>query len=328
MTIIDYILPVSETKRVIFITYDGAELLDLAGPATVFNVATLVDRNACYECITCSAQGGLITHSGGLTLDTRPLANIRFKRNDTVLVIGGVREALTLALNSNNLISALQRLASKVERYGSVCSGSFLLGAAGLLDGKRTATHWAARRPLQKMYEQATVDEDQLYVQDGQLWTSAGVTTGIDMALAMVEKDHSSLLKSSVAKQLVVYSHRPGSQSQFSQLLSAQARVEQHFAGLVDWVMGRLDQPPKVEEMADFVGMTQRSFYRKFTRLFEQPPGKFVERLRMDHARHLIEAGELCKSVAAKVGFRSEAAFRTAFKDAYGVTPRHYTSMH
>ena len=120
MTIIDYIPPMSETKRVIFITYDGAELLDLAGPATVFNVATRVDRNACYECVTCSAQGGLITHSGGLTLDTRPLANIRFKRNDTVLVIGGVREALTLAINSNKLISALQRLRAKAH-FG--CNG-------------------------------------------------------------------------------------------------------------------------------------------------------------------------------------------------------------
>lgn len=327
MTTNDYIVPMSISKRVIFVTYVGAELLDLSGPATVFNAATLLDHNACYECIPCSAAGGPIEHSGGLTLETRSLSSIELQTTDTVLIIGGLRQAVEEAIKSESIIAALKRASLIVERYGSICSGSTVLHAAGLIEGKRFTTHWAEHRRGRDAQQNPISNEDGLYIKDGRLWTSAGVTTGIDMALSMVEEDHGGLLKARVAKYLVVYSHRPGNQSQFSQVLNAQVRVEQHFTGLVEWVMRRLDRPPKVEEMAKFVGMSRRSFYRKFTELLEMPPGKFIERLRLDHARHLIEVGEMGKSVAPRVGYRSVAAFRTAFKGAFGVTPRHYASM-
>jgi len=327
MTINDYIVPMPISKRVIFVTYVGAELLDLSGPATVFNAATLLDPNVSYECIPCSAEGGPIEHSGGLKLETRSLSSVKFQTTDTVLVIGALRQAIERAIKSESIIGALKRASLIAERYGSICSGSTFLQAAGLIEGKRFTTHWAAQTKGRGTQENTGSDDDGLYAKDGRLWTSAGVTTGIDMALSMVEEDHGGLLKASVAKYLVVYSHRPGNQSQFSQVLSAQVRIEQHFTGLVEWVMRRLDRPIKVEEMADLVGMSRRSFYRKFTEVLEMPPGKFIERLRLDHARHLIEVGEMGKSVAPKVGYRSVAAFRTAFKGAFGVTPRHYANM-
>lgn len=327
MTIINYILPMAKSERVIFITYPNAQLLDLTGPAAVFSLAARMQAKPDYEVIVASEQGGLITHSAGIAVDTVPLTSLRFRSNDSVFVIGGSLHAVEQAMDSLTLIKKLKAAANSVKRYGSICTGTFVLGAAGLLEGKRTTTHWAAYRKLQERFNDSQVDSNALYVEDGHLWTSAGVTTGIDMALAIVEADCGSPLKAKIAKQLVVYSHRPGNQAQFSQLLAAQTRTEERFEGLVQWLMKRLTQPPMVEEMAEFVGMSTRSFHRKFIKLYNMPPGKFAERVRLDHARGLLEAGELSKSVAHKIGFKSDAAFRTAFKTAYGVTPSHYANM-
>lgn len=324
----DYILPMKNSRRIIFITYENAELLDLTGPASVFNTASLINATPLYKCLVVSPKGGLVTHNSGITLETRSLSSIRYNNTDTVLVIGAARAPLEHAMKSKSLLATLRRAASSAERYGSVCSGSFLLGAAGLLEGKMTTSHWAANRLLQSTYVNARVDTKKLYVNDGALWSSAGVTTGIDMALAMLEADHGSALKSQVAKQLVIYHHRPGNQSQFSEILDAQIRVNEHFNGLVDHLLERIDTQVKVEEMAQFANMSERSFYRKFSLLFDVSPSKFFERLRLDHARLLIESGETVKCTAPQSGFKSKSAFRTAFKEAYGVTPRHYAEMH
>jgi transcriptional regulator GlxA family with amidase domain len=328
MTINDYIMPMTKTKRIIFITYDNAELLDLAGPISVFNAASLISPKPIYKCIVASPYGGLVTHNSGVALDTRPLSSIKYRHSDTVLVIGATRSPLDQAIKSEALLVSLKRASLNAERYGSVCSGSFLLGAAGLLDGKRTTSHWVANSRLQRMHPNTFVDTNALYVHDGKLWSSAGVTTGIDMALAMVEADHGSTLKSEVAKQLVVYHHRPGNQSQFSNVLDAQIRVDEHFAGLVAMLTNSFDRQVKVDEMAQFVSMSERSFYRKFSSLFDISPAKFFERLRLDHARLLLESGGTVKSTVPQTGFKSDSAFRSAFKETYGVTPRHYLEMY
>ena len=328
MTINDYIPPMTKTKRIIFITYDNAELLDLAGPISVFNAASLISPKPIYKCIVVSPNGGLVTHNSGVALDTRALSSIRYRHSDTVLVIGATRSALDQAIKSETILASLKRASLNAERYGSVCSGSFLLGAAGLLDGKRATSHWAANGQLQRTYPHVFVDAKALYVNDGKLWSSAGVTAGIDMALAMVESDHGILLKTEVAKQLVVYHHRPGNQSQFSDLLDTQARVGKHFTGLVTMLTNSIDRQVKVDEMAQLMNMGERSFYRKFASLFEISPAKFFERLRLDHARLLLESGGTVKSITPQTGFKSESAFRSAFKEAYGVTPRHYMEMH
>lgn len=315
------------TERIIFITYPDAQVLDLTGPAAVFSLATRLSAKASYECVIASEKGGLVAHSSGISVASVPLCSLKFRASDSFFVVGGGLKPIEKLIESGALLKVLQKAAKTVKRYGSICSGTFILGAAGLIDGKRVTTHWFASRELQTRYSNARVDVDALYVQHEKMWTSAGVTTGIDMALAIVAADFGNNLKAKVAKRLVVYSHRPGNQAQFSQLLEAQTRSEVHFDGLFEWLIKRLNQPPRVEEMAEFVGMSTRSFHRRFSDLFEMPPGKFVERVRLDHARELLEAGELSKSVAHKIGFKSDAAFRCAFKTVYGVTPSHYASM-
>ena len=328
MTIKDYIPPMSKIKRIILITYHHAELLDLAGPISVFNAASKLSPSTLYRCVVVSPKGGLVMHNSGVELDTRPLASIRYNQSDTVLVIGATRSPLEQAIECKLLLESLKRAALNAERYGSICSGSFLLGAAGLLENKKATSHWSANQTLQQRYLNTHVDTQKLYINDGKLWTSAGVTTGIDMALAMVEADHGSVLKSKVAKQLVVYHHRPGNQSQFSNILDAQVRVDEHFSGLVEMLQTKIDSQVKVDEMAHFMHMSERSFYRKFSSLFSISPGKFFERLKLDHARLLLESGETVKSTAPQIGFKSKSAFRSAFKENYGVTPRHYAVMH
>ena len=319
-------MPVS-AKRIIFLTFPGAELLDLSGPLAVFNTASRLNQSRSYTCIVGSAKGGLVSHSCGTRMDTQETARIRFRSSDTVLVAGAAKDRITQAINQGGLLRALTRAAQRVERYGSICTGSFLLGACGLLDGKRSTTHWAGLKTHQRLFNNTCVDEHSLYVSDGRLWTSAGVTTGIDMALAMVEEDCGGAVRSQVAKLLVVYSHRPGNQSQFSDILIAQTRENERFLGLVDWLNQRINQPPQVEEMASYVNMSSRTFSRQFKEAFGQSPGKFLERMRMDRARELVESGELTKVVATKVGFASEASFRSAFRQAFGVTPTHYLRM-
>ncbi|MFT6094226.1 MAG: transcriptional regulator GlxA family with amidase domain [Pseudohongiellaceae bacterium] len=327
MTINNYILPMSKSERIIFITYPDAQILDFTGPAAVFSLAARLGAKPNYECVIASEKGGLVAHSSGISVDSIPLRCLKFRASDSFFVVGGGLKPIEKAVKSAYLLKTLQKAAKITKRYGSICSGTFVLGAAGLLDGKRVTTHWFASRELQTRFANARVDGDALYVQDKKMWTSAGVTTGIDMALAIVAADCGNILKAKVAKRLVVYSHRPGNQAQFSQLLEAQTRSEAHFDGLFEWLVKRLKQPPRVEEMAEFVGMSTRSFHRKFSDSFEMPPGKFVERVRLDHGRELLEAGELSKSVAYKIGFKSDAAFRCAFKAVYGVTPSHYGAM-
>ncbi len=302
-------------------------MLDFVGPMSVFNTASRMSDAGHYECVVASACGGLVEHSCGTKLETRKVSSIRFTANDTVLVAGALTKPIKRAINARAITHALKRAAQRVHRYGSICTGSFLLGAAGLLAGKKVATHWTTDDSLANMFEHAEVDGDSLYVEDGQLWSSAGVTAGIDMALAMLKQDLGSALTSRVAKMLVVYSHRPGNQSQFSDLLIAQDKLDAHFSGLFDWIQQRLDHPPLIDEMAAHVNMSSRSFSRRFKTIFDVSPGKFLEHLRLDHSRELIESGEAIKQAAAKVGFSSEAAFRSAFKGVYGVTPGHYLKM-
>ncbi|MCU7917877.1 MAG: helix-turn-helix domain-containing protein [Candidatus Thiodiazotropha sp. (ex Epidulcina cf. delphinae)] len=328
MTIIGYILPMTKCRRMIFIAYKGVELLDVAGPAAVFSAANAISGKTLYNTKIATPCGDGALTSSGLLLASENLETIKFTALDTVLVVGAYKQQLVEAMKNKVIPQALQAASKKVERYGSVCTGAFVLGVAGLLEGKHATTHWAGREQLAAIYKGTVVDTNALYVRDGKLWTSAGVAAGIDMALAIVETDHGTRLKSSIAKQLVVYSHRPGYQSQFSELLVAQIKADERYSALIDWLSTRLDKPTKVSEMANFLGMSERSFYRHFTETFNQTPSKFVERLKLDTSRNLIEAGQPINSVASSVGFRSESAFRSAFKAQFGITPTLYAQIH
>ncbi len=317
----------NKQRRIVFLTYSGFELMDLSGPMSVFTTANDLLGEQHYEIVTASSRGGQVHCAGGITISSTPLYKITIASTDTVLIVGAQRDRLLAAMSQKSLQLKLHEASKKAKRYGSVCSGAFVLAAAGLLDGKHCATHWAGYEDLTNNYTKTSVDRDALYVNDGRLWTSAGVTTGIDMALSMLAEDHGASIMGKVAKTLVVYAHRPGHQSQFSELLELQTASNGEFAALADWLQNTLDQPLKVSDMAQRMIMSERTFQRKFTLALGTTPAKFLENLRLDHAKQMIEAGQAIKAATISAGYRSQAAFRTAFKTRYGITPSQHAGM-
>jgi transcriptional regulator GlxA family with amidase domain len=277
--------------------------------------------------VVASPQGGNVSSSCGLSVATTRCRDLAIDKPDTVLVVGAYERSLAEAMRNGVLARTLQGAAEHAQRYGSVCSGTFLLAAAGVLAGRRVATHWAGCTRLAGTFKEAVVEADALYVVDGRLWTSAGVTTGIDMALAMLASDHGPRLMGQVAKQLIVYAHRPGHQSQFSALLSAQSAADGSFADLVLWLESRIQAPIKVSDMARRAGMSERTFHRKFTAATGMTPSKYRDGLRLERAKRYLESRDRVKKVAARIGFKSESAFRTAFRQQFGITPSHHSRM-
>lgn len=315
-----------------FIVYPSFELLDVSGAASVFNGANRAlqqqGKPAFYKVVLASAEGGAVESSGGVALETRPIAELRPGQADTLLVVGAEREPLLQAVADPALLAALPRLAGEAERFGSVCTGGFVLAALGLLDDRRIATHWDSCKPFAKAFPKVTVDPDALYVVDGQLWTSAGVTTGIDMALAMVARDLDAAIAGEVAKRLVLYARRPGYQSQFSPVLQAQVKGDSPFADLIGWIQSNLDAPLDVPSLADRAGLSERTFHRQFVAATGQTPARFVETARLDAARMLLSRGLSLKMVAAKVGLSPAPRLSDAFERRFGVAPRLFRDMH
>lgn len=315
-----------------FIVYPGFELLDAAGPTSVFNSANraLVQagKPAFYSVTLLSAQGGSIESSSGVAVGTKHIAELTPGEAQTILVVGAEREHLLPAVADSVLRAFLPALAAKAERFGSVCSGGFLLAALGLLDGHRIAAHWASCKPLAKTFPAITVDPDALYVVDGRLWTSAGVTAGIDMALAMIANDLDAAIAGEVAKRLILYARRPGYQSQFSPVLQAQVKGGSPFADLIGWIQANLDAPLDVPSLAYRAGLTERTFHRKFVAATGETPARFVEMARLDAARMLLSRGLSLKTVAAQVGLFSVARLTEAFERRFGIAPRLFRDMH
>jgi transcriptional regulator GlxA family with amidase domain len=220
------------------------------------------------------------------------------------------------------------RCASSATRFGAVCTGAFVLAALGLLDGKRVATHWFSCASLAEKYPSVTVDGDSLFVVDGKTWSSAGATAGIDMALAMVSRDLDGSMASQVAKGLVVYARRPGYQSQFSTLLLAQAQADGKFAELTGWLQANLHRPLDVPSLAARVGLSERTFYRKFVAATGDSPARFIESVRLDAARTLLSQGLSLKEIAAQVGLAPAARFTRAFERRFGISPSLFREVH
>lgn len=315
-----------------FIVYPGFELLDVSGPTSVFNGANRALRQrggpAFYKVGLASAEGGTVESSSGVAVETVAIAGLRPGEVQTVLVAGAEREPLLLAVADPALRTAIPGLATGAERFGSVCSGGFLLAALGLLDGHRVSTHWDSCKPLAAAFPKVTVDADALYVVDGRLWTSAGVTTGIDMALAMVAHDLDAAIAGEVAKRLILYARRPGYQSQFSPVLQAQVKGDSPFTDLIGWMQSNLAAPLDVSSLAARAGMTERTFHRKFVAATGQTPARFVETARLDAARMLLSGGLSLKSVAAQVGLFPPARLAEAFERRFGIAPRLFRDMH
>jgi transcriptional regulator GlxA family with amidase domain len=316
--------------RVVFIVYPGFEILDVSGPGAVFNGANRAVGGAtrCYEITLVSGQGGPVASSSGIVVDTRRIDTLVSETIGTLLVVGAEREPLLRAMGDQSLTQALPQLTRTAGRWGSVCTGVFMLAALGLIDGHRVATHWDACSPLAGAFPKVAVDPDSLYVVDGCLWTSAGVTTGIDMALAMISGDLGAKISGEVAKRLVLYARRPGYQSQFSPVLQAQVRADSPFGELIEWVQHNLDGVLDVPVLAARAGLTERTFHRKFVAATGETPARFVETARLDAARMLLSRGLSLKAVAAQVGLFPAARFSDAFERRFGVSPRLFRAMH
>lgn len=318
--------------HVVFVVYPGFELLDMSGPAAVFDgvnhVLTEAGKPGFYEITIVSATGGAIKSSSGVVIHSTPFSALESVRVDTLLVMGAQKGHLLRVLGDPDLRARLAGIAGRLPRFGSVCSGAFLLASLGLVDGRVVATHWNACDPLTRAYPRVKVDADALFVVDDELWTSAGVTTGIDMALAMVAQDIDAAIAGEVARGLVLYARRPGFQSQFSPLLQAQARADGPFAELIGWIMSNLSAKLDVPAIAARAGLSERTFHRRFVAATGDTPARFIESARLDAARMLLTRGVSLKSVAARVGLSPSARFTEAFERRFGITPTLFRETH
>ena len=326
MTGDDGILPNVATRRIYFVVYPGFEILDLSGPSSVFSAANMITGRTIYQVEVVSADGGPITCAAGPILLSRAIAEVAPGPKDTLFVVGAEQEALDRVMADESLKNWLVATVPAVQRFGSFCLGSFVLANAGLLDERSAVTHWAACRQLSDDFPRVELEPESLYVKDRKVWTSAGVTTGIDMALAMIEEDLGRGTMGEVARRLVIYAHRPGNQTQRSPVLDTQVLAGETFPGLIAWLDAHLHEQIRVEDMAAWANMSERNFYRKFTDKIGMTPSKYLEGLRLERGKQYLEAGVPLKAVVQAVGFRAESAFRTAFQTRFDQSPSFFQS--
>ena len=313
-----------QSKTIVIIAFDGVQLLDVTGPADVFAKADQL-RPDSYRLIITSPTGGEIVTNSGLTLSRAiPLAVVK-DDIDTILVAGGDEAALRRAIYEQGLADWLTDASVNTRRIGSVCTGAFALAAAGLLDGRRATTHWHSCDLLQQMCPAARVETDVIYTIDTPVYTSAGVTAGIDLALALVEEDFGRAIAAEVARELVLFVRRPGGQSQLSAGLAAQANASSRLGDLIPWIIDHRDADLSVSALAERSGMSERSFARNFREQTGQTPARFVEQTRLDHVCDLLENSDWpLERLAQRSGFGSVDALQRAFRRRYAMTPSEY----
>jgi transcriptional regulator GlxA family with amidase domain len=314
-------------RQIVIVGFEGVQLLDLAGPADVFDAASRVVEagggEPAYRLTIATAGGTAVRASCGMKIEPdADLAALDAPAVDTLLVAGGRGRK---ALEDSELVDALPRLASGARRFGSVCGGTFLLAAAGLLDGRRVTTHWAACDDLARRYPALAVEPDRIYVRDGHVITSAGITAGIDLALALVEEDHGVETARTVARWLVVFLQRPGGQSQFSQRLAAPVPGESPIRFLVDAIVAEPAGDHRVPVLAERASLSERQLSRLFAKQVRTTPARFVERVRVEAARDLLETSRTSvDAIAIGCGFGSAETMRRAFLRVLGVGPGEY----
>lgn len=302
------------SHRLAFVIFPGFQILDAAGPIAAFEIASRF-RPPGYALTVMAPEAGDVASSSGVPMRAGPLGDGPF---DTVMISGGDG---TRSLDQLGRISDWLRTV-RAERFTSVCSGAYLLASAGLLDGRRATTHWSRTEDFARRYPQVKLDADRIFIRDGHVWTSAGITAGIDLALALVEEDLGLEVARAVAQQLVVHQRRPGGQSQFSALVDMGGRTGR-FGELMDWMRAHLAEPLSVEQLAARVAMSPRNFARAFTAETGVTPAKAVERLRLEAARTAVETSHApIDQVAADTGFGDPERMRRAFLRAFGQPPQ------
>ncbi|MEQ5776779.1 helix-turn-helix domain-containing protein [Thalassospira sp. NFXS8] len=323
-------------RRVVFIITPQSVLLDVTGPLQAFHDANLLVQSnrgsphastppaPPYEIILASQTGGAIVTDTGIALPTVPLADLTDQPIDS-LIVAGTDEPLT-ALDDQALLGWLQTQKTQARRIASICIGAFLLGAAGILDGRNAVTHWRWCDRLQSRFPKAHVKPDPIYIRDGPVWTSAGVTTGIDMAIAMIEEDLGREAALAVARGLIMFIKRPGGQSQFSQPLNQQAYDRNgRFDALHVWIRKNLHLRLGVEDLAAQAHMSPRNFSRIYARETGTGPALALEKMRMDAARDYLETTHnTIAHIAVLCGFGDDERMRRCFIKHLGVAPGAY----
>jgi len=318
------------SKTIVFLAAPSTQILDVAGPFQVFvRAAEIFVREhpkyrPPYDVLLASStrRRSVITNCGLVLTGTKTFRTLRGPI-DTLLVAGGT--GVEEAAQDEELVLWLRKTAQRVRRIGSICTGAFLLAEAGLLDGKRAATHWNWAAKLANKFQQITVDPDPIYIRDGNTYTTAGVTAGMDLALALVEEDLGSPMALKVARELVLYLRRTGGQSQFSAALSLQASDRKQIEETRSWILDNLEQNLPVEKLAAKAGMSPRHFARVFLKDTGTTPAHFVERLRVDTARRrLEESRDKLEKVANDCGFGSIQTLRRSFLRVLRVPPNEY----
>jgi transcriptional regulator GlxA family with amidase domain len=316
-------------RRIAMVAFTDAQLLDITGPLEVFSRAARVisdeERRGPLPYvveIVAHRAGPVVTSSGLALVAGRGFARVR-GGVDTLLVSGGRGVAAEVA--DRTIARFVARMAPKVRRLASVCNGAFLLAQTGVLDGKRATTHWRSAGELAARHPAIRVDSDPIFVREGQVYTSAGVTAGMDLALAMVEDDHGAEVAREVARELVMFVHRPGGQSQFSVQLEHQLANREPLAELLAWMADHLDDDLSVAALARRAGMSPRNFARVFVREIGTTPGEYVELLRVEAARRTLEQSrDGVHQVADLHGFGSAETMRRAFARRLRVAPSAY----
>jgi transcriptional regulator GlxA family with amidase domain len=316
----------SKPLRVVLLAYDDMNLLDLSGPLqalSTVNRLAAVGEPLRYETIVASARGGSVMTSAGLPVTTVAASALKGLRIDTLIAAGGSTDAEFRA--DPALVDWIARRARSVRRLCSVCTGAFLLAAAGQLTGRRVTTHWDWAERLQDLYPTIQVDADPLYIRDGKVWTSAGVTAGIDMTLALIDQDFGHAVAIQTARQLVMFIKRSGGQSQFSAPLAAQFHDSGTFADLHAWIAAHITEDLGVERLAAQACMSARTFARVYVARVGRTPAKTVEFIRIEAACRALETTQLpLKRIGAEVGYPQEQNLRRVFVRHLGVGPLQY----
>jgi transcriptional regulator GlxA family with amidase domain len=321
-------MPSSKPIRVAILAYEGVSLLDLSGPLEALRAASThpnhLGTSLIYECSVHSVHGGPVMTADGVGLLTEPVSALDGHAIDTLIVPGACN--VDDVCRDLELIDWVRGRALECRRVCSVCVGAFLLAEAGLLNGRRAVTHWRHCGLLAARYPDISVEPDAIYIRDGAIWSSAGVTTGIDLALALIEQDCGRTVAMHVARVLVVYLRRMGGQSQYSALLEAQVEsASDTFAELERWIVENLTADLRVERLAERVGMSPRNFARRYTETRKRTPARTVEAIRVDAARRALEeTSDRIDEIARRCGFSDEEHMRGAFVRHVGLAPRAY----
>ena len=315
--------PAKSPIRVVVVVFPDVKLLDVTGPMQVFADAKR-SKAKDYELTIASAEGGLVQTDAHAPLDTVRMDEWGDKPIHTLLIAGGW--GVDDATKNPDFINGVKRLADISERVGSVCTGAFILAEAGLLDECKAVTHWWACDDLAKRYPHLTVEPDRIYIKNDKVWTSAGVTAGIDMSLAMVAEDCGRKVALRLARNLVTFMARPGGQSQFSTILASQINdADGQFDELHSWITANLTEDLRVERLAERSGMSARNFARVYEKATGLTPAKSVELIRVAAARSQLEdTNETINVIAVRTGFKDKERLRRAMRRNLGLSPSQY----